>query len=107
MQVQMNRREQFMTWFLDILWLKPLIVFTLLSAAPAGTAQAGNPSNNAANNTVAQAPILPLPTQIKKAVVFLQVNCLHDFQPDVEKLTIEALGNLPAVQVQDFRNRLL
>ena len=66
------------------------------------TAQAGTNTNNPANPS----PAIPITTQIKRAVVFLQTDCLHDFGPDVAQLTPDALSKVPPQQLIVIRRNL-
>jgi hypothetical protein len=53
----------------------------------------------AAGTAPAQPPALPITTQIKKTVVFLESECLHDFRPDLAQITTEALAKMSPGQV--------
>jgi hypothetical protein len=74
----------------------------LLAGSPGAAVHAqvtiGNPS--------AQPTTLPLTTQIKKTVVFLEADCLHDFGPDIAQLTPEALAKLSPQQVTALRQQM-
>jgi hypothetical protein len=47
---------------------------------------------------VAQPQPLPLTTQIKKTIVFLESDCIHDFGPQLSNLAKEKVAQLPAQQ---------
>ncbi|HXM65884.1 MAG TPA: hypothetical protein VN911_04065 [Candidatus Acidoferrum sp.] len=51
-------------------------------------------------------PALPATTQIKKTVVFLEADCLHDFGPDIAQLTPEALARMSPQQATAMRQQL-
>jgi hypothetical protein len=61
-------------------------VIMTTAALPIGAQVAGGSSK-----TAAQPQPLPITTQIKKTVVFLETDCLHDFSPDASKITPEQL----------------
>ena len=44
------------------------------------------------------APVLPLTTQVKKTVVYLRADCLHDFTDDVSSWSKERLTAMPLPQ---------
>jgi hypothetical protein len=44
------------------------------------------------------APVLPLTTQVKKTVVYLRADCLHDFTDDVNSLSKDQLAAMPLPQ---------
>jgi hypothetical protein len=71
-------------------------------SCPHMTAQAGTNTNNPAQPS----PTLPFTTQVKKAVVFLQTDCLHDFAPDLAQLTPDALAKVPPQQLIVIRRNL-
>jgi hypothetical protein len=66
------------------------------------TAQAGTKTNNPAPPS----PVTPFTTQIKKTVVFLRTDCLHDFAPDLAQLTPDALAKVPPPQLIVIRRNL-
>jgi hypothetical protein len=82
---------------MSLSWLSRTIIATALWAISClhVTAQAGTNTNNPANPS----PAIPITTQIKKTVVFLQADCLHDFGPDIAQLTPDALAKIPPQQV--------
>jgi hypothetical protein len=47
-----------------------------------------------AQPATAAAPTLPVTTQIKKTVVFLEADCLHDFGPEIAQLTPDAMAKI-------------
>lgn len=53
----------------------------------------------AAGTPPAVPPALPVTTQIKKTVVFLEADCLHDFGPDLAQLTPEALAKMSPQEI--------
>ena len=67
----------------------------LLPQVPSGTAQ-----------PVAQAPQPPVTILIKKTIVFLETDCLHDFEKDSASLTRETLLHMPLIQQQEWVVRL-
>ncbi len=85
-------------------WLSRMIIATALWAISClhVAAQAGTDTNNPAKPS----PALPITTQIKKTVVFLQADCLHDFGPDIAQLTPDALAKLPPQQVIVIKQQL-
>jgi hypothetical protein len=60
---------------------------------------------NATPQPVAQAP-LPAPILIKKTIVFLETDCLHDFTKDAANLQQDALLQMPSAQQQKLLNQL-
>jgi hypothetical protein len=58
------------------------------------------------NKPATPSPALPLSTQLKKTVVFLKADCLHDLGRDVAQLTPDALVQLPAQQVVVIKQQL-
>jgi hypothetical protein len=67
------------------------------------TAQgAGNPNNPAKPSTE-----LPFTTQLKKTVVFLEADCLHDFAPDLAQLTPDALAKMSPQQIIVIKQQLM
>lgn len=52
-------------------------------------------------------PVLPATTQIKKTVVFLEADCLHDFEPEIKRLTPELLGKMTPEQVLAEKQQLI
>ncbi len=91
-----------------LFWVTVLLVCSCLctfAQNPAGVPPP--PQSPASANPATAAPALPMTTQLKKAVVFLQTTCLHDFQPEAEKLTPKALADLSPTQVQDLIRNLL
>src|SRR5947209_4517536 len=54
-----------------------------------------SPTNTA---PTAQTPPLPITSQIKKTIVFLDVSCVHDFASDVASITGPRLLQLPKAQ---------
>jgi len=78
----------------------PLLLISIGSCClpaqvPSGTAQ-----------PVAQAPPPPVTILIKKTIVFLETDCLHDFEKDSASLTREALLQMPPIQQQNSVVRL-
>lgn len=59
----------------------------LIGQAPNGTPQ-----------TIAPAQPIPIPILIKKAIVFLETDCLHDFAKDSENLKRDSILQMPSVQ---------
>src|SRR5579859_550255 len=74
-----------------------IIAFWMASAVQAQTN---------ASTPVPQPPPPPFPTQVKNTVVFLQTNCLHDFNPDIAQLTPEVLSKMPQQQAMAIRQQL-
>jgi hypothetical protein len=58
-------------------------------------------------NQPAAAPALPIPTQVKKTVVFLRTDCLHDFGADLSRLTDDALQGMPQQQAVALKGSLI
>lgn len=55
-----------------------------------------SPPPQAATPAQPAPPSLPITVQIKKTIVFLETDCLHDFGPDIQGLPREAALQLPA-----------
>src|SRR5205807_285019 len=51
-------------------------------------------------------PALPVTTQMKKSVVFLQADCLHDFEPYIAQLTPDALAKMSAQEITRAKEQL-
>jgi hypothetical protein len=51
-------------------------------------------------------PTPPPTTQMKRTVIFLQADCLHDFGPDIAQLTPDMLAKLAPQQVIGIRQQL-
>ncbi len=49
---------------------------------------------------------MPITSQIKKTVVFLGTDCIHDFEPDLAQLKPKALAKMSPHQVAAMRQRL-
>jgi hypothetical protein len=72
-----------------------LILSSVFSAAQAtGSAPASHPT-------------LPLPIQMKKTVVFLETDCLHDFGLDLAQTTPEMLAKMSPEQAAQIKQRLV
>ncbi len=84
-------------------YLRRVVVISLLSilASAVSVAQAttGGPS--------AAQPTLPLPIQMKKTVVFLEADCLHDFGPELAQLTPETLAKMSPRQMAEMKQQLV
>jgi hypothetical protein len=57
-------------------------------------------------DTAVQPPNLPITTQIKKTIVFLESDCLHNFSNDLPNLSREKLLQLPPPQQQAILNQI-
>lgn len=83
-----------------------LILFTMvvwIASCPQLTAQAGGNTSSPATPS----PTLPITTEIKNTVVFLEADCLHDFGLDVAQLTPDALSKIPPQQVAVIKQQLI
>src|ERR1700723_666731 len=67
-------------------------------------AQSGTSPTSSSAAVVTQSPFT---TQVKKTVVFLETDCLHDFKLDVAKLTPDALAKLEPNQVEATKQQLV
>ena len=89
---------------MSLSWVRRTISTTILGAISClnVTAQAGADANNPAKPS----PAVPITTQIKKTVVFLQADCLHDFGPEIAQLTPDVLAKLTPQQVTAMKEQL-
>ncbi|HWO27989.1 MAG TPA: hypothetical protein VNO32_04245 [Candidatus Acidoferrum sp.] len=58
------------------------------------------------NNPATPSPKLPFPTEVKHTVVFLETDCLHDFNPEIAQLTTDALSKMHPQQVEVIKEKL-
>jgi hypothetical protein len=73
-----------------------LTVTTCRAQTPPQVAPPSPPPQAAPPAPAPAPPSLPVTVQIKKTIVFLETDCLHDFGPDIQSLPREAALQLPA-----------
>jgi len=84
-------------------WVPRTIIASALAVSfTHATAQTGTNSS-----PTAQPPTTPVTTEIKRSVVFLQTDCLHDFGPDITQLTPDVLSKLTPEQVLGIKQQLM
>jgi hypothetical protein len=76
-----------------------LMLFLLPASGQAPPQQPGQSTQPPAPSApTPEAPALPLTTQVKKTVVYLRADCLHDFTDDVRSLGRDRLAAMPLPQ---------
>jgi len=85
---------------------RSLLLFLIVTSGWCTSLKAHAQVNSAASNPATPSPVPPFPTQIKNAVVFLQTDCLHDFNPDITQLTPDVLSKMPQGQVMVVKQKL-
>ncbi len=87
---------------MNLYWLSRTVIATVVWATSCIylTAQAGS-------KAATPPPVTPFTMQIKKTVVFLQADCLHDFRPEIAQLTPDTLAKLTPQQVIAMKQQLI
>jgi hypothetical protein len=86
--------------------LKFLLIIFSVASEPTLTAQAQATQASVPPTPKATELALPLPSQVKKTVVFVHASCLHDFKQDATQINSDFLRTLSPQQIANIANQL-